>query len=69
MFNFDQLKLADWFRQDSIEKVDCVFVPKNMSKGIDVAVTFHESLFQYDSNAAEPLVPNDEKESFACGLG
>ena len=68
VFHFDQSKLADWFRQDSSIRERHVFLPKELTRGMDGAVCYYDSALRYDSGAPEPVVAEGSTEIFVCSL-
>lgn len=68
IFHFDQEKLFDWFRQDSLGKERRVFISKDLTRGLSGELSFHDSPFHYNSTAAEPSIPEKGTEIFVCSL-
>ena len=52
-FHFDQLKIADWYRQDSSRKKRLVFQPQKLKHSRQGTLTFHDSPCDYDPELPE----------------
>ena len=67
-FHFDQLKLADWFRQDSLGKEHRIFLPRELKRNLDGEVGMRDSALRWEADAPEPVVPEEGKEILVCAL-
>ncbi|MCI8650700.1 MAG: hypothetical protein HFG20_11360 [Anaerotruncus sp.] len=67
-FHFDQLKLADWFAQDSKRRQRRVFQPQTLTRRVDGSVGYYGSPMQYTADAPELCIPEKGKEIFVCTL-
>lgn len=67
-FHFDQLKIADWYRQDSSRKKRVVFLPKSFKHSKSGGLTYHDSPCDYDSAAVESALTEDSRNIIAAAL-
>lgn len=66
VFHFDQLKIADWYRQDSSRKKRVVFKPKKLKHSRNGALSFHDSPCDYDPQLPESSIT--DKNIIAAAL-
>ena len=67
-FHFDQLKIADWYRQDSSRKKRLVFVPKKLKHTRSGALMFHDSPCDYDPGLPEAALREADRNIIAAAL-
>lgn len=67
-FHFDQLKIADWYRQDSSRKKRVVFLPKTFRHSKKGGLSYHDSHCDYDPAAPESALGEDMKNIVAAAL-
>lgn len=67
-FHFDQLKIADWYRQDSSRKKRVVFHPKKLRHNRRTGLSFHDSPCDYDPNLPESALSEKERNIIAAAL-
>lgn len=68
VFHFDQLKIADWYRQDSSRKKRVVFKPKKLKHNRNGTLSFHDSPCDYDPELPESALKEDSKNIIAAAL-
>ena len=68
VFHFDQLKIADWYRQDSSRKKRVVFQPKKLKHSRKGGLSFHESPCDYDPSLPESALTEENKNIIAAAL-
>lgn len=66
--HFDQLKIADWFRQEAAQRKRTVFQPQKLKRSRVGALTFHESPCAYNAREPEAALGDDMKNIIACAL-
>lgn len=66
-FHFDQLKIADWYQQESSRKKRVVFQPKKLRHNRS-GLFFHEYCCVYDPNAAEPALTEAKRNIVAAAM-
>ena len=67
-FHFDQLKIADWYRQDSSRKKRVVFLPKTFKHAKSGDLVYHESRCDYDPAAPESALDLSGRNIVAAAL-
>jgi hypothetical protein len=67
-FHFDQLKIADWYRQDSGRKKRVVFKPERLKHSKRGGLSFHDSPCDYDPSLPESALTDDMKNIVAAAL-
>lgn len=67
-FHFDQLKIADWYRQDSSRKKKLVFRPKKLKHNRRTGLSFHDSPCDYDPKLPESALSEKDKNIIAAAL-
>lgn len=68
LFHFDQLKLADWYRQDSARRKPLVFLPKTFRRSKKTGLSYHDSKCAYDPLAAEAALDESNRNIIAVAL-
>lgn len=68
VFHFDQLKIADWYRQDSSRKKRVVFQAKKMKHNKRSGLSFHDSPCDYDPALPESALTEKDKNIIAAAL-
>ena len=68
VFHFDQLKIADWYRQDSGRSKRVVFLPKTFKRSPNGGLSFHDSPCDYDPAAPEPCISDESRNIVAVAL-
>ena len=53
-FHFDQLKIADWYRQDSSRRKRVVFKAQKLKHSKRGGLSFHDSPCDYDCRSCRP---------------
>lgn len=68
VFHFDQLKIADWYRQDSSRKKRVVFQPKKLKHSRSGALSYHDSPCDFDPDLPEASLSDADKNIIAAAL-
>ena len=68
VFHFDQLKIADWYRQDSSRKKRVVFQPKKLKHSRSGALSYHDSPCDFDPELPEAALSDADKNIIAAAL-
>ena len=67
-FHLDQLKMADWFRQESAKHKKIVFVPKRFSRDRQGNIKYQDALCTFDPELPEPALTESIRNIFACAV-
>ena len=68
VFHFDQLKIADWYRQDSSRKKRVVFQPKKLKHSRSGVLSYHDSPCDFDPDLPEAALSDADKNIIAAAL-
>lgn len=68
LFHFDQLKLADWYRQDCTRRKPLVFLPKTFRHSKKTGLSYHDSKCSYDPLAPESALDEHHRNIIAAAL-
>lgn len=68
VFHFDQLKIADWYRQDSSRKKRVVFQPKKLKHSRNGTLSYHDSPCDYDPELPETELTENMRNIIAAAL-
>lgn len=67
-FHFDQLKIADWYRQDSSRKKRVVFKAQKLKHSRQGGLSYHDSPCDYDPRLPEIALTEDKRNIIAAAL-
>ena len=67
-FHFDQLKIADWYRQDSSRKKRLVFKAQKLKHSRQGTLSFHDSPCDFDPDLPETALTEDMRNIVAAAL-
>lgn len=67
VFHFDQLKIADWYRQELGQKKHIVFKPQKL-KHDSRGLRYHEYVCSYSPDAPEPMLNEENRNIIAAAM-
>ena len=67
-FHFDQLKIADWYRQDSSRKKRLVFKAQKLKHSRQGTLSLHDSPCDFDPDLPETALTEDMRNIVAAAL-
>ena len=67
-FNFDQLKIDEWYQNEMKRKSKSVFYPKRLKRDRSGIITYQDNICRYNPDAQELALTEAERNIIACAL-